>query len=104
MMKTNCCGAVSRPPFLVAVLFCLTTATAAGDEPEGGPLTERLDQNQLQTPWRNLAHEQVMFPLAMKDMPVKIGRERQLFLDNYLIAESENVTRQVHQPQRYEGN
>jgi len=37
-----------------------------------------------------------MFPLAMKDMPVKIGRERQLFLDNYLIAESENVTRQVH--------
>jgi hypothetical protein len=98
MMKT------SSTVFVVAAVFCLATATAAGDETDGGPLTEPLDQDQVQTTWRNLANEQVMFPLVMRDMPVKIGRERQLFLDNYLIAESKNVTRQVHQPQRYEGN
>jgi len=80
------------------------TATAAGEEPEGAPLTEPLDQNQLRITWRNQANEQVMFPLEMKNMPVKIGRERQLFLDNYLVAESENVARQVHHPKRYKDN
>ena len=98
MMKT------SSTVFVVAAVICLMTATAAGDEPAGAPLTEPLDQNQLRITWRNLANEQVMFPLDMKDMPVKIGRERQLFLDNYLIAEAENVTRQVHQPKRHKDN
>jgi hypothetical protein len=60
--------------------------------------------DELRTTWRNLANEQVMFPLDMKDMPMKIGKERQLFLDNYLIAEAQHVTRKVHQPERFEGN
>ena len=90
----------SSTAFVVATSICLMTTTAAGDEFEGAPLIEPIDPSQLRTTWRNLANEQVMFPLHMKDMPVKIGRERQLFLDNYLIAESENVTRLVHQPKR----
>jgi len=38
------------------------------------------------TTWRNLVNEQVIYPLAMQDMPVKLGNQRQLFLDNYLVA------------------
>ena len=38
------------------------------------------------------------------DLPVKLGLERQLFLDNYLIAKAENVSRQVHQPKRHPDN
>ena len=45
-----------------------------------------------------------MFPLDMKDMPAKIGKDRQLFLDHYLIAEVQHVTREVHQPERFKGN
>jgi hypothetical protein len=90
--------------FVVAVGFGLLAATAAGKEPEGGPLAEPLDERQLPVTWRNLANERVMFPLDMKDMPVKIGRERQLFLDNYLIAESANVRRQVQRPRRDKRN
>ena len=82
----------------VALWVCITSAM--GREPEGAPIAESLDMNQLRITWRNMANEQVVFPLQMKNMPVKIGSHRQLFLDNYLIAASENVTRQVHQPRR----
>ena len=67
-------------------------------------LIEPYDIDHLYTTWRNLANEQVMFPLDMSSMPVKIGIHRQLFLDNYLIAESEDVTREVHKPHRFEAN
>ena len=49
---------------------------------EGVPLTEPVSQSELHTTWRNLANEQVMFPLDMKSMPVKIGHERELFVGN----------------------
>ncbi len=98
MMKT------SSNIYVVVALVFLMMANAAGQEPEGGPLIEPLDQDHVRITWRNLANEQVMFPLEMKDMPVKIGRERQLFLDNYLVAESQNVTRQVQRPKRYQNN
>ncbi len=90
--------------FVVAACVGFFTATTAGKEPEGGPLTEPLNPDQLPVAWRNLANERVMFPLDMKDMPVKIGRERQLFLDNYLIAHSANLRRQVQRPIRHKGN
>ena len=79
--------------FVVATGIVWVAATAVGKEPEGGPLAEPVDEGQLPLTWRNLSNERVVFPLDMKDMPVKIGRERQLFLDNYLIAESANVRR-----------
>jgi len=95
---------ISSTVFVVAALICLKTTSAAGDESEGAPLIEPLDQNHVRITWRNLANEQVMFPLDMKDMPIKIGRERQLFLDNYLVDESANVTRQVYHAKRYQHN
>ncbi len=93
----------STVPVIAALIF-FTAAAADAEESDGAPLTEPLDQNELRITWRNLANEHVLFPFEMKEMPVKIGRERQLFLDNYLVAESQNVTRQVHHPKRYIDN
>ena len=90
--------------FVVVASICLMMPTAAAEEPAAAPLSEPFDPNELLITWRNLANEQIMFPLEMKDIAVRIGHERQLFLDNYLIAESENVTRRVHHPVRYEHN
>ena len=45
-----------------------------------------------------------MFPLDMDIVAAKIGPERQLFVDNALIARVSNVTREIHQPVRYPGN
>jgi hypothetical protein len=51
-----------------------------------------------------LANERLMFPVDMSDWPVKITGERQLFVDDYLIASGSQLTRQLHQPKRYAGN
>ena len=88
---------------LAAICLGLTPAAQAADA-EGGPLNEPVERKDLLTTWRNLANEQVMFPLEMANIAVKISRHRQLFLDNYLIAKAKDVTRQVHRPMRYEGN
>jgi hypothetical protein len=73
--------------FSVAIFIPACFGNANG--PEGSLPAEPFDMEELRTTWRNLANEQVMFPLDMKDMPAKIGKERQLFLDNYLIAEAQ---------------
>ena len=51
-----------------------------------------------------LANERLMYPVDVSDWPVKIGPERQLFVDSYLVAEASFVRRTVHQPVKYEGN
>ncbi len=51
-----------------------------------------------------LASERLMYPVDLSDWPVKIGPERQLFVDNYLVAEASFVRRTVHQPVKHEGN
>ena len=88
----------------LTILIGPTLAAAAAKEPAGGPLVEPVNEEQLQITWRNLANERVIYPLNMKDMPVRIGHERQLFLDNYLVADSSNVRRQVQRPERYKRN
>ncbi len=52
--------------------------------------------------WRQLANETVMFPMKMDDVALKIGPERQLFVDNLLIASTANLTKQVHQPRPHQ--
>lgn len=86
------------------ILLGIPVTHALSADPEGGPIFEPFDPQQLITTWRNLANEQVMFPLVIKDIPAAIDPEHQLFLDNALIAASNKVTRQVHQPSRYQGN
>ena len=65
---------------------------------------EHVDLEDLQTTWRHLGNESVMYPMEMTDVGVKIGPERQLFVDDHLIAQSTGTRRQVHQPLRYQGN
>jgi hypothetical protein len=43
-------------------------------------------------------------PVGVRDWPVLLTRERQLFVDDHLIAERTNVTRQFHQPLPHAGN
>ncbi len=51
-----------------------------------------------------LADEHLMFPVDMADWPVKIDQTRQLFVDDYLIAKTDGITREVHQAIKYAGN
>jgi hypothetical protein len=51
-----------------------------------------------------LSSERLMYPVDISDWPAKIGPERQLFVDNYLIADATWVKRTVHQLIKYPGN
>ena len=86
---------------LGVLVFAALAAAARGQE---GALVEPFEWNDLLTTWRHVANEQVMFPLDMRDIPVRIGPHRQLFLDNYLIAEAKHVTREINRPTRFKGN
>ena len=94
---------------LVALLVWAAPAAGAGEKPSvagpaGGPLWEPADEKDMPGIWMHLANERAMFPMRMANVAMKIGPRRQLFVDNCLIAEAGNVTRQVHQPKRYKGN
>ncbi|MBN2292204.1 MAG: hypothetical protein JXM70_07250 [Pirellulales bacterium] len=45
-----------------------------------------------------------MFPDNVSDWPLKIDSTHQLFLDDFLISEIDNLNRQFHQPVKYPGN
>jgi len=51
-----------------------------------------------------LPNEKLMFPVDMKDWPVKIDDSHQLFVDDYLVAEMDNVTRELHHPVKHPSN
>ncbi len=67
-------------------------------------LHEDWDIHDLHSAWRNLGNEQIRFPLDMQDIAMKIGSERQLLVDNLLVAKTDNVSRRVHQPRRHPDN
>jgi hypothetical protein len=70
----------------------------------GGDLAESVEAEQIPRVWPHLSNEGVMFPMVIRDVAVKIGPEHQLFVDNDLIAEATNLTREVHHPERYKEN
>ena len=74
------------------------------DNADGGPLWEPVNPKALPDIWKHLANERLMFAMDMDDIAVKIGPERQLFLDNYLIGKAEHINREVHHPVRSDHN
>ena len=51
-----------------------------------------------------MANEHLFFPLDQQDWPVKIDSSRQLFVDDYLLAQTNAVKREVHQPSLHPAN
>ena len=41
---------------------------------------------------------------AQADMPLTVDARKQLFLDDFIVAEAENVTRQIHPAEKYSAN
>jgi len=88
--------------FFAALLVAWSAApAAAADKAGAGP---HVDAALFPKAYGVLANEHLMHPVDMSDWPVKIGPERQLFVDDYLIASRSNLTRQVHPPTPHPGN
>jgi len=71
-----------------------------------GPLPEswKVDRSLYPRAYGVPASERLMFPVDMGDWPVKIDSSRQLFIDDYLVASTDGVARQVHPAKKHPGN
>src|SRR5262245_1579655 len=70
-----------------------------------GPLDSKaVDWSLFPKGYGILSSERLMSPVDLQDWPAKVGKERQLFLDNVLVAAAANVKRTVHQPAKFPGN
>ena len=84
----------------IAVVLLVAAGNADAGPADTDSLFEVVDPEMLPQVWQQQANERMMFPMRMADIAARIGRERQLFVDNALIGKAENVTRQIHQPVR----
>jgi len=76
----------------VVVGSCFSAVFAAGEYVEPG----YIDRVLYPEGYSILSSEHVMFPVDVSDWPVKIDTSHQLFVDDYLIAELDNLTRRYH--------
>ena len=90
-----CIGLVTCLAFLLTV-----QGTSIGEDSN----KPHVDRSLYPAAYGVLASEHLMFPVDMSDWPVKIDTQRQLFVDDYLIADSSNLTRRLHQPERHSAN
>jgi len=89
---------------LTAILLATVPVVSIGADHLDSSLNEPVEITRLKAAWRAMGNERVRFPLDMQDIAVRIGPERQLFVDNMLLARADNVSRQVHQPKRHPKN
>jgi len=88
---------------LAATFFVVTTIGTVSAEDERQPRTAT-DESLFPKAYGVLANEKLMYPVDMSDWPVKIDSSHQLFIDDYLLASVENITRTVHQATKFTGN
>jgi hypothetical protein len=71
------------------------------DESAGGRL---VDGSPFPEAWGALHSDLLMHPVDVSDWPVKIDSRRQLFVDDYLIAERQGLRHELHPPQKHAAN
>ena len=89
---------------LFVLVLAIGAATTDAAPPDPLPADWHVDRSLFQKAYGVIASEKLMYPIIMDKWPVKIDHSRQLFVDDYLIGSSENVTRQVHEMRKHPAN
>ena len=79
----------------------LSSMLSAG-EPQS--LSAPVDESLYMEAYGMPSSERLMYPVDMVDWPLRITSERQLFVDDFLVASSSRLTRELHQPNPYSSN
>ena len=66
---------------LTAILLATVPVVSIGADHLDSSLNEPVEITRLKAAWRAMGNERVRFPLDMQDIAVRIGPERQLFVD-----------------------
>lgn len=86
-------------PTLFMLAAAIPLGTAAADEPESW-----VDRDLFPEAYGILTSDRLIFPDNVSDLPIKLDADRQLFVDDYLIASMEGLSRELHQPTKYPNN
>ena len=84
-----------------SLVIGLLTANADPFRPR---LADGVDAELFPEAFGVLGSERLMFPVDMADWPLRITAERQLFVDDFLVADSSQVVRTLHHPERHPAN
>ena len=95
---------ISAMAFLLALTLTISVLAGPAGAADPFPTDAHIDRALYPKAYGALANEHLMFPVDQSDWPVKIGQDRQLFVDDFLIASRKGVERQVHQVRKYKGN
>jgi hypothetical protein len=82
--------------------FWFATPLLAADD--GPRFNEYVDRKVFPKGYGILSSDHLMYPTNVRDWPVKIDSHRQLFIDDYLIASLQGLTRELHQPVKHPRN
>ncbi len=82
--------------------FWLAPVTLEAADASG--LNNWVDRQAFPRGYSILTSEHLMFPVDVKDWPVRIDSRRQLFVDDYLISSMESLRREYHQPVKHPKN
>jgi len=74
----------------------LATPAGLSNAQEDRPRTSHVDESLVRDAYGVLSTERLMYPVDMADWPLKITSERQLFVDDFLLASAKGLTRQLH--------
>ena len=96
--------ASSSTTTFVLAAGAVTLLAALSVAKDSSPKQPRIDQTLYPQAYGVLTDERLMYPVDMSDWPVKITTERQLFVDDYLIATRSDLSRQLHQAKRHASN
>jgi len=88
--------------FVIGMLLpvSMSVVFAAGEYTEPG----YIDRVLYPEGYSILSSDHVMFPVDVRDWPIKIDARRQLFVDDYLVAEMTGLTRQYHAMVKHPAN
>jgi hypothetical protein len=87
-----------------ACVLTLTFLAASGQASEPAQTNTWEDRDHFPEAYSILTSDRVMYPDDVSDWPLKIDATHQLFVDDYVISEIEQLTRQFHQPTKYPAN
>jgi hypothetical protein len=102
MLTSRTAHGIRRWSFCGIVLLFLSAPTAWAELPGG--LDSWADRNHFPEAYSILTSDRVMFPDDISDWPVAIDSTHQLFVDDFLIGEIKDLTREFHQPAKHPEN
>jgi len=95
---------VGTDALIIFLLLVLSVMPVMAESIDKNAPAAWVDRDRFPEAYSILTSDHIMFPDKVSNLPIKIDSKRQLFIDDYMNASMENLTRQLHQPVKHPAN